>query len=129
MDSAVGKFAKKPNKAVDRSLLLIASLLVAGIGVAVFWLADDHHINPAWLFAAGAALVFFIVVGRDYRERLKSPQFVLFFIAWLLVHVLVFLLVLGHLGFLWYLPFVVLELWIGYTLAIRIFGLPSRRMQ
>jgi hypothetical protein len=35
-----------------------------------------------------------------------------------------YLLVLSYLGFLYYLPIVVLELWIGYAIAITKFGPP-----
>jgi len=36
----------------------------------------------------------------------------------------VFLLVLAYLGFIWYLPITVLELWIVFTIAIWQFGPP-----
>jgi hypothetical protein len=42
------------------------------------------------------------------------------------VHVAVFLLVLGWLGFLYYLPFLIVELWIGYSVAIWLFGPPVK---
>lgn len=126
MVNAVGE-QKKRSKTLDFLLLLGASLFVAAASTAAFWLADEHHINPAWLFAAGAAVIFFLVVGWGYRRKFRDPVFVSFFLAWLIVHVAVYLLVLGYLGFLWYLPIVVLELWIGYTIAIWQFGHPPDR--
>jgi len=124
MDSAVGDEKKKRSRAFDVLLLVGASLLVAAAFTAAFWVADERHINPAWLFAAGAAVVFFLVVGWGYRRKFRDPTFVSFFLAWTLVHVLVYLLVLGYLGLLWYVPIAVLELWVGYTIAIWQFGPP-----
>ena len=65
-----------------------------------------------------------MVVGWGYRRKFRDPVFISFFVAWTLIHVLVFLLVLAYLGFLWYLPIMVLELWVGYTIAIWQFGPP-----
>ena len=124
MDSAVGEGRKKRSKALDLILLIGASLLVAAASRAAFWLAAERHISPAWLFAGGAALIFILVVGWGYRRKFRDPAFISFFLAWMLVHVLMFLLVLAYLGFLWYLPIMVLELWVGYTIAIWQFGPP-----
>ena len=118
---------RKGSKALDRFFLLIAAVAVAALGVAAFWIADDYHVNPAWLFAAGTGLVFFLVVGWGYRSKFRSLNFVMFFLAWMFVHVVVFLLVLGWLGFLYYLPFLIVELWIGYSVAIWLFGPPPSR--
>jgi multisubunit Na+/H+ antiporter MnhB subunit len=124
MDSATGEEKKRRSKALDLFLLVGAGLIVAAACTAAFWIADEHHVSPAWLFAAGAAVVFFLVVGWGYRRKFRDPAFVSFLLAWMLVHLLVFLLVLAYLGFLWYLPIMVLELWIGYTVAIWQFGIP-----
>lgn len=124
MDNAVGEEKKKRSKVLDLLLLVGAGLVVAAASTAAFWMANERHISPGWLFAAGAALIFFLVVGWGYRRKFRDPAFVSFFLAWTLVHVLVFLLVLAYLGFLWYLPLMVLELWVGYTIAIWQFGPP-----
>lgn len=124
MVSVVGEKRKKRSKALDFLLLLGASLFVAAASTAAFWAADEHRINPACVFGAGTAVIFFLVVGWGYRRKFRDPVFVSFFLAWLLVHVVVYLLVLVYLGFVWYLPIVLLELWIGYTLAIWQFGPP-----
>jgi len=47
----------------DFLLLLGASVIVAAVGVAAFWLADEYRLNSAWIFAAGSAAIFFAVVG------------------------------------------------------------------
>jgi hypothetical protein len=124
MDSAAGEEKKKRNKALDLLLLVGAGLIVAAASAAALWIADEHQISPGWLFAAGAALIFFLVVGWGYRRKFRDPGFVSFFLAWTLIHVLVFLLVLAYLGFLWYLPIMLLELWAGYMIAICQFGPP-----
>jgi hypothetical protein len=49
MASAVGEEGKKRSKTIDFLLLLGASLFVAAGSTAVFWVADGHHINLAWL--------------------------------------------------------------------------------
>jgi|SRR5450755_924305 FtsH-binding integral membrane protein len=90
---------KKRNKTLDLFLLLGASLFVAVIATAAFWVADEHHVNPAWLFATGAAILFLAVVGWGYRRKFRDPVFVSFFLAWLLLHVTIYLLVLGLSGF------------------------------
>ncbi len=125
MVSAIGEERKKLSKKLDFLLLLGASLFVTLAGTAAFWVADEHHVNPGWLFAVGSAILFFVVVGRGYRRKFRDPAFVSFFLAWLFLHVVIYLLVLGYLGFLYYIPIGVLELWIGYTIAIWQFGPPS----
>jgi hypothetical protein len=93
MANALGEEGKKRSK-TDFVLLLAASLFVAITGTAAFWMADEHSVNPTWLFAAGAAVLFFLVVGWGYRRKFRDPSFVSFFLAWLLVHVAVYLFVL-----------------------------------
>lgn len=111
-------------KGLDRLALFGSALFLAVAGVGGFLLADKYKINAPWLFGGGASLIFLAVVGWPYRSQFKDPRFVGFFMVWLCVHVCVFLLVLGYLGLLYYLPFVVMELWIGYAIAIRSFGPP-----
>jgi uncharacterized membrane protein len=124
MDSVLGNGVKKRSRAVDMLLLIGAALLVAGLSTGAALLSLAYNISPAWLLAFWVAVIFFLVVGWGYRRKFRDPVFVSFFLAWLLVHVAVYLLVLGYLGFLYYLPIVVLELWIGYTIAIWQFGPP-----
>jgi hypothetical protein len=104
--------------------LLGGAPLVIAVGGSAFLLADKYHVTEAWVFGAWAAVFFFLIVGLGYRRKFRDPAFVSFFVAWRLVHVLAYLLVLAYLGFPWYIPIAVLELWIGYTIAIRQFGPP-----
>ena len=112
---------------IDRLALLGAALLMIGLGGSAFLLAQKYHVSEAWVFGAWAAVFFFVIVGWGYRRKFRDPAFVSFFLAWMLLHVLVYLLALAYLGFLWYVPIVVLELWIGYTIAIWQFGPPADR--
>jgi hypothetical protein len=122
MDSVIGKPSRKRRRFADRLLLLLAGVLVAGGGAVAFWIADAHHVTVG-LFALVIALSF-LPVARPYRSKFGSRDFILFFVAWLLVHTLLSLLVLGYFGLLYYLPFVVLELWGGYMVAFWLFGPP-----
>jgi hypothetical protein len=112
---------------LDRLALLGCALLVIVVGGSAFLLAAKYHVNAAWVFGAWAAVFFFLIVGWGYRRKFRDPAFVSFFVAWTLVHVLVYVLVLAYLGFPWYIPIAVLELWIGYTIAIWQFGLRPTR--
>jgi len=110
---------------IDRVALLGAALLLIALGGGAFLWADKHNVNGAWVFGGWAAAFFFAIVGWGYRRRFRDPAFVAFFLAWMLVHVALYLLVLGYLGLPFYIPIAVLELWIGYTLAIWQFGPPT----
>ena len=112
------------NKLIDRLALLGAAVLLITVGGGAFLLADKYHVSEAWVFAAWAAAFFFVIVGWGYRRKFRDPIFVSFFLAWMMLHVVVYVAVLGYLGFLYYVPIVVLELWIGYTVAIWQFGPP-----
>ena len=85
MDSVPGEEKKKRSKALDIVLFVGASVLVAAVSTAAFWLADNRHVNAAWLFAAGAALIFFLA-GTEIRihseERLLAERFQDSFIAY-----------------------------------------------
>jgi phosphotransferase system glucose/maltose/N-acetylglucosamine-specific IIC component len=120
--NAAGEERKKRSKALDFLLLLVASLCVAATIPAAFFVAKKHHINPGWMFGAFAAVLFFPVVGWGYRSKFRSAAFLAFFLSWTLVHAAVFVLVLDYLGLFYYPPIVVVELWIGYMIAIWQFG-------
>lgn len=59
MVGAPGESKKERSRVLDRFLLLGASLCVAVVGTAAFWVADQLHVSPAWVFGAGAAILFF----------------------------------------------------------------------
>jgi hypothetical protein len=111
---------------LDKLLLAGSALLVAGLGVGFFALADRYHIPPVWIFALGIGGGFIVAVGRSLRSKFRQPLFVVFFVAWLVIHTLVTLLVIKFLTILWVWPASFLELWIGYAVAFWLFGLPPR---
>lgn len=126
MDNVLGSRGRKRSKALDLLLLIGTAIVVAGVGTTAFWIADDHN-AAVWLLAACAALAFFVIIAKSYGlGKLKSPPFAAFSAIWLLVHVCVFLLVLAYLGFLYYLPFLVAELFLGLMAAIWLFGPPAK---
>jgi len=112
---------------LDRLALLGSSLLLIAVGGGVFLWADKHHVNDAWVFGSWVSLIFVGIVAWPFRSKFRSPNFVAFCVSWLLLHVAIFLLVISYFGLLYYIPIVVLELWIGYTVAIWQFGPPPDR--
>jgi hypothetical protein len=74
MDSAAGEEQKKRSKGLNFLPLIAASLLFAGAYTARLWIVDEYHANPLWLLGA-AAVIFFLVEGWGYRQRLRDPAF------------------------------------------------------
>jgi hypothetical protein len=122
--SVDGSKPTRGKRLLDRLALPGAALLLIAVGGSAFLLTDKYHVSEAWVFGAWAAVFFFLIVGWGYRRKFRDPAFVSFFAAWTLVHALVYILVLAYLGFLTYVPIAVLELWVGYTIAIWQFGPP-----
>lgn len=113
-------------KLLDRLALLGSSLVLIAAGIGVFLWAQNHHINVAWVFGGWVSLIFLGIVGWPFRSKFRLPNFVAFFVAWLILHAVIFLLVINYFGFGYYVPIVMLELWIGYTLLIWQFGPPDQ---
>jgi len=112
---------------VDMLLLVGTALLVAGLSTGAALTSEAYNISPAWLLSFWAGVGFLGIIGKTYGvRRLKSPRFAAFSAAWLVIHVCVFLFVLGYLGFLYYLPFLVAELFLGFMTAIWLFGPPAK---
>jgi hypothetical protein len=109
--------------------LIGCSLLIALLGVASFFVADVYRINPTWVMLAWLSVGFFAAVGWDYRREFRSMPFVFFFLAWVVLHSLIFTLVLGFLPWFYYVGAVFLELFAFYASASLLFGLkpPGRR--
>ena len=125
MDNVLGN-QRKRNKVLDLLLLTGTAILVVGIGAVAFWVADAHNAT-VWALAACAALAFFVIISKSYGlEKLKSSSFAAFSAVWLLIHISIFLLVVDYLGFIYYLPFLVAELLVGFMAAIWLFGSPPK---
>jgi|HubBroStandDraft_4_1064222.scaffolds.fasta_scaffold1496417_1 hypothetical protein len=127
MDNVVRNEVKKRSKVMDKLLLLGAALLVAALSAGAALISEAYDISPAWLLAFWTGIGFLMIIAKSYGVRkFRMPAFAMFSAAWLLVHVCAFLLVLGYLGFLSYLPFLVAELFLGFMTAIWLFGIPAK---
>ena len=120
---------KTRSRFLDILALLGASLLVVMLGVGSFFAADAHHISSIWILLVWLSVGFFVTVGWDYRHEFKSLPFIFFFLAWVVVHSLIAVLVLGYLSWLYYVLALFLELFGFYASASVLFGLrpPGRR--
>ena len=114
---------------LDVIVLFAASILVVVFGLGSFFLSDQYHLHLIWPILAWISLVFFAGIGWDFRREFRSPAFVSFFVAWLLIHSIIFVLVVGYLSWLYYVLAVPLELFTFYVSASLLFGLkpPGRR--
>lgn len=113
----------------DILALIACSLVVVASGIGSFFAADAYHINSMWVLLAWLSVGFFATVGWDYRREFSSLPFVFFFIAWLMLHLLILVLVFGYLAWYWYFAALFLELFAFYASASLLFGLqpPLRR--
>jgi phosphotransferase system glucose/maltose/N-acetylglucosamine-specific IIC component len=114
---------------LDIAALFGASTLVVLLGLGSFFLSDWYHVDLIWPILTWMSLVFFAGIGWDLRREFGSPAFVSFFVAWLLIHSLIFVLVVGYLSWLCYALAVPVELFIFYVSAALLFGVkpPGRR--
>ena len=94
------------------------------VATLLFIIAEELHLGADWAFAAGMALIFLWSVGRGYRSKFRDPAFIAFFAGWMTIHVAVFLLALRYVGIAYYIPLALIDLWVGYFVAIRYFGPP-----
>lgn len=81
-------------KLKDRLLLIGAALLLIVVVGSTYLLAEKFHVDPTWVMWASISLGIFAVFGWDYRDQFRSKGF-LFFVGWLLIHVLLFALLVG----------------------------------
>jgi hypothetical protein len=115
--------------ALDRLWMLASAFALIAICFAVFWVGELYHVSPAWYFMGVMALGFIATAGWDLRSKFKSPAFILFFLAWLAIHLVVVALAIGYLAWLYWIPVVLFEMWVGYTVAVMLFGLPPHRIR
>jgi len=122
---------KTRSRLLDVFALLGASLLVVMLGIGSYFFADQYHLNGIWVMLAWISLGFFAGIGWDYRSEFRSVSFCAFFLAWIVLHALIFVLVLGFLSWIYYVFAVPLELFVFYASASMLFGLkpPLRRRQ
>jgi len=105
------------NGCLDRVLLVGAALLVCAIGVGSFWIADEYHVNPAWVFVAGNSILLVPIFVRDFRTQLKKPSFVAYLVAWAVIHGLFVATLMRWFSIAAMIPFLAIELTSGYFVA------------
>src|SRR5208282_440781 len=108
---------KTRSRLLDIFALLGASLLVVMLGIGSYFLADRYHMNGIWVMLAWISSGFFAGIGWDYRSEFRSASFCAFFLAWIVLHSLIFVLVLGFLSWIYYVFAVPMELFVFYASA------------
>jgi hypothetical protein len=116
---------KGENEFRDRLLLVASAIIVCIIGVGAFWIAGDSHTGPLLVFFGLNTIGFTGVVARKFPNRWKTPSFILFFLAWLLLHGIVATMLAASVPILYWLPIFGVELFIGFLAAYLLFGVPG----
>ena len=107
---------------VDRILLVIASILVAGAGFYALYWSDEHHVSESWTWGTWFGLGSFACTAGFLRSKFKQRGFVLFCIGWFPIHMLVMFVAALRLTPLVSILPVTLELWAGLTVAFWLYG-------
>jgi hypothetical protein len=103
--------------------LVGAALLVCVIGVGAFMLADEYHVNPAWVFLAINSIFMAFLLVKDFRKNARKRPFILYLLAWAAAHGIVMICLMRYapLG-VWPLV-IVAEGTVGILLANYLFGI------
>jgi hypothetical protein len=110
----------------DQVLMVVLALVVCALLFSLFWVADEFHVNEIWAFVAWNSVALAPLVIKKYREQLKKPGFVLFSIAWMVIHGLFIVALMRWAPITLWLIFIPLELMAGGITANRLFGaMPS----
>ncbi len=91
--------------------------MVCVIGGAAFWVAEDYHVSAVWVFLAWNSIGIAALFIDDFRTHLRKPQFVAYLIAWAVIHGLFVVTLMRWLSIPAMLPFLAMELTLGYFLA------------
>jgi hypothetical protein len=113
---------KRRSKLWDRVLLVGIALFLCMAGVGSAILGEIYHINSAWIFFAWNSIFLIPIVGRDFRSHRKRPAFIAFFGAWMVLHGAFMVLLTARVPILYWAPFIVSELFVGYFVAYLLFG-------
>jgi len=109
-------------KLTDRFLLIGVALLICLVGIGSVILGDIYHVNPAWFFFGWNSLFLLPMLWREFRDHLRKPAFIVFFVVWMCAHGLTVLALMRWAPLtLW--PFaILLELALGFLAAHYLFG-------
>ena len=114
----------------DQVLLVGSAVLVCVVGGISFYAAEEvYHINPAWVFFAWNSIFFGFILGKGFRRQFKKPQFVVFFVVWMALHGTVVVMLMRWIHMVYWVPFMGLELFIGFLTASLIFDARPERRQ
>jgi hypothetical protein len=98
-------------------------LAISGILTGAAMLSARSRTVLGWV--AGVSICFLVAgwgLGWSYKSKLCHPACGFFFVVWTFLHLIIFCLVFTYWGFGWYVPVAIVELWIGYAAANRLFG-------
>jgi len=113
---------------LDRLLLFGVAVAVCAVGGVAFWLADAYHVSPWWVFFLWNTVFLVPLLIRDFKGHLKKPVFVAFLAFWGIFHGVAVTALMRWTPFTMWLLGIFLELFVGFILVDRIFGIrrPSK---
>jgi hypothetical protein len=101
----------------DLCVLVGSALLVCVLMGGAFLLADIYQVNPLWVFVSLLSVLVVATAREAYRKEFRSVRFVAFVCGWVVVNAVVFILILGFLGWLWLIPVLLFEQFLFYMTA------------
>jgi len=107
----------------DKVLLVGSALVVCVVGGGAFWIAEDYHVKPAWVFFAWNSILMAPLFLRDFRTHLRKPFFVIYLAAWAAVHGLLIVGLMRWVPLGYWLICILIEGTIGLVLADYLFGI------
>ena len=115
---------RQRNRILDVFYLVGAAVLLCVLGAGAFIVADIYRVNPLWVIVSLISIGFFAGAREDYRKEFRSPRFVVFVCAWVVINVIVLIALLSLFGWLWLIPALLLEQFLFYTTAYWFFDVP-----
>lgn len=106
----------------DQVLLVVLALAVCAFLLASFWIADEYQINEVWVFVGWNSILLTPFIIKKYREQLRKPGFVLFSIAWMVIHGLFIVALMRWVPVLYWPVLILFELTAGCLAANWLFG-------
>jgi hypothetical protein len=103
--------------------------LVCVLGGVAFWLAEEHRVNPAWVFVGWNTIWLAPLFIRDFRAHLKKPTFLAFLLVWALIHGLLVATLMRWMSVIAMVPILAVELTVGFVLADYMFGIRPAGVQ
>ena len=115
---------RQRSRTLDIFYLVGAAVFLCVLGGGAFIVADIYHVNPLWVMVSFISVGFFAGAREDYRKEFRSPRFVAFVCGWVVINVIVFIALLGLVGWLWLIPVLLLEQFLFYMTAHWFFNVP-----